>query len=333
MTDYLEKKNENAIQPAGNKLVTSASDDVFIGAGWSQNERDSSELWKWMSHPVSYIYVNNQQKNIQNITLELTNAYPRSGDDPISFCMYLNKEYCCDAEMSGAGTRKVELDKIPTSNLIEIEIYVNKLWRPSDCGLADGDHRLLGLALTNIAVFRVRKDGVVSEGCKDVTVISDDVFIGAGWLGNERDFPELWKWSFSPRARLYVNNQYKNLQGVALELMNSHPRSAVDPVSCSVIVNKKYSYNIVMKDMGMQRIEIDKTPEADLIEMEIVVNKLWRPCDYGDSCDSRSLGVAVRNIEVSRKSGNISPVSENERALEYFNAILKYSFKSRIMMR
>jgi ubiquinone/menaquinone biosynthesis C-methylase UbiE len=213
--------------------------------------------------------------------------------------------------MANLGIKIITMDEMPESDILEIEICVDKRWRPSDVGLADGDHRLLGLALTNITVFRMRENDVVSEGCKDATVISDDVFIGAGWLGNERDFPELWKWSRSSRAYLYVNNQYRNLRGVALELVNSHPGSAVDPVSCSVIVNKRYSYNIAMKDMGIQRMEIDKIPEADLIEMEIVVDKLWRPCDYENSGDERLLGVAVKNIEVSRKS--MPPISENEK--------------------
>ncbi|MDR0558052.1 MAG: hypothetical protein LBG43_09380 [Treponema sp.] len=333
MNDIAGKKNEDAIQMENNKLVTSVSDDVFIGSGWSQNERDSSELWKWMSHPVSYIYVNNQWRNVRNITLELSNSYPRSGNDPISFCVFLNKEYIFDAEMHDTGAQRIELGKIPASNLIEIEVYVDKLWRPSDCGGADGDHRLLGLALTNITVSRTREGGVISEGCKDMTVISDDVFIGAGWLGNERNFPDLWKWSCSPTSCIYVNNQYKDLQSVALGLINSYPGSAADPVSCSVAVNKRISYNLEIKDTGMQRIEIDKIPDAELIEIELLVNKLWRPCDYENSGDSRLLGLAVRNIEVSRKSRNISPVSENERALKYFNAILKYSLKSRIMLR
>ncbi|MDR2446420.1 MAG: hypothetical protein LBD58_03875 [Treponema sp.] len=333
MSNNGEKKNENAIHPANNKLMTPVSDDVFIGSGWAQNERVSSEeLWKWSAYPVSYIYVNNQQRNVQTITLELTNAYPRSGDDPVSFCVFLNKEYIFDAEMHDTGAQKIELGEIPASNLIEIELYVDKLWRPSDCGVAEGDHRLLGLALTNISVLRTRKDGVISEGCKDLTVISDDVFIGAGWWGNERNFPEIWKWSCSPRSCLYVNNQNHDIQGVALELINSYPRSANDPVSCSVAVNKRRSYNLEIKDMGMQRIEIDKIPDVDLIEMELLVNKLWRPCDYENSGDSRLLGMAVKNIEVFRKSRNISPVSENERALKYFNAILKYSLKSRIML-
>jgi O-antigen chain-terminating methyltransferase len=297
------------IIPTNKKLITPVSDDVFFGSGWLPNERGSSDVWKWMSHMVSYIYVNNQQRNIQNITLELSNSYPRSGNDPISFCVFLNKKYCYDVEIVNLGIKIIKIDEMPDADVIEIKLYVDKLWRPSDCGIADGDHRLLGLALTNITAFR-KKNDVVSEGCEDVTVISDDVFFGAGWLGNERDFPELWKWNCSPKSCIYVNNQYKNLQGVVLELANTCPGSATDPVSCSVVVNKKHFCNIEIKNTGMQRIEIDKMPDADLIEIELLVNKLWRPCDYENCGDSRLLGLAVKNLEVSR--GSAHPVSENE---------------------
>lgn len=110
-------------------------------------------------------------------------------------------------------------------------------------------------------------------------------------------------WMSDLSSKVFYKISVSSAMQLNIRFCNSCPQLPTErcekPMTLSLIIEgKEVLHNFILSQNGTLQILLDERhQQSEVIELDFVVNQLWRPCDYDGGNDNRNLGVAICSIE------------------------------------
>lgn len=130
--------------------------DYAVEAGeWYAQEKINGEVFRWMRGRKATLYVNVREKNPGKVVLHYLNGYvPSDGAEGICLSLLLDGKYNIDIQCE-PGENLIEIplrSGMVFRGLVEIELGVNFIWKPTDINPDSADTRELGVGIFSIGL-------------------------------------------------------------------------------------------------------------------------------------------------------------------------------------
>ncbi len=240
----------------------------------------------------------------------LTISAESSCPEKISCKVFVNRFLAGTLVFEKPGIRSVVLH-LPGSitGIAEITLETDRVWRP--CDVSDTtDERTLGIALVRLSLgpdpaillgsgysgdlggdadnaSGDSEDNLYAEYAADFSELSSEKHLSDlhQWHGLEAEH----RWMAGDRADLVLYTRTPaNLLRIKAE------SSCPEPISCKVYVNRFFVGSVDFTEPGGRDVSF-KLPGSVTGPAEITLetDRVWRPCDFSDIADERTLGIAV----------------------------------------
>ncbi len=253
---------------------------------------------RWMSEQSADLVLRSDEPaSLLAITAE------SSCPERISCKVFVNRFLAGALVFERPGIRNTVLH-LPGSitGIAEITLETDRVWRL--CDVSDTtDERKLGIALVRLSLRpdpaillasghsdntdRDADDTVYSEYAADFSELSSERHLSDlhQWHGLEAEH----RWMAGDRADLVLYTRTPaNLLRIKAE------SSCPEPISCRVYINRFFVGSVDFAAPGGREVSF-KLPGSVTGPAEITLetDRVWRPCDFSDIADERTLGIAV----------------------------------------
>lgn len=253
---------------------------------------------RWMSEQsVDLVLRSDEPASLLAITAE------SSCPERISCKVFVNRFLAGTLVFEKPGIRNTVLH-LPGSmtGIAEITLETDRVWRP--CDVSDTtDERKLGIALIRLSLGpdpaillasglsdnsgRDAGDIIYTEYAADFSERSSEKHLSDlhQWHGLEAEH----RWMAGDRADLVLYTRTPaNLLRIKAE------SSCPEPISCKVYINRFFVGSVDFANPGGREVSF-KLPGSvtGAAEITLETDRVWRPCDFSDIADERTLGIAV----------------------------------------
>lgn len=184
----------------------------------------------------------------------------------------------------------------------EITLETDRVWRP--CDVSDTtDERRLGIALVRLSL---RPDPAIllgagrtgDTGSDSADTIYEEYAADFSERSSEKHLPDLHQWhGFEAEHRWMAGDRadlvlYTRTPANLLRIKAES--SCPEPIICRVYINRFFVGSVDFAEPGGRDVSF-KLPGSITgpAEVTLETDRVWRPCDYADISDGRTLGIAV----------------------------------------
>lgn len=125
-----------------------------------------------------------------------------------------------------------------------------------------------------------------------------------GWHGKEKyDWGEQY-WMKQVNAQLLLKIVQDDPKKINITYYNGiNEKLSKEPMVLSLKLNKKITvHNLILKDQDTIVLLLDGIyKKNDVLELDFLINQVWRPCDIFGTEDRRTLGIAIAPVEINYK--------------------------------
>lgn len=140
---------------------------------------------------------------------------------------------------------------------------------------------------------------LLKEELSSKSTLQDYAITADEWYGPEKLENRTFRWMRGTCADIYVRCEGDGKGLLRIEYLNGKPEKAgEEPVTATVFANGINAGSFVCVP-GKGCMETELSIEDDLlVQVRIQLNKTWRPNDYAETSDKRSLGLAIFKVEI-----------------------------------
>ena len=298
---YLKGNTYEGVASEADLTMRSSEKCLLKLSQWHEYE----PMHRWMSEQsVDLVLRTEEPASLLRLTAE------SSCPEKISLKVFVNRFLAGTIVFEKPGIRNAVLH-LPGSitGIAEITLETDRVWRP--CDVSDtADERTLGIALVRISLGpdpaillaggpsgsaggnagetdESAGDILYSEYAADFSERSSEKHLSDlyQWHGLEAEH----RWMAGDRADLVLYSRTPaNLLRIKAE------SSCPEPISCKVYINRFFVGTVDFETPGGRDVSF-KLPGSVTGPAEITLetDRVWRPCDYSDIADERTLGIAV----------------------------------------
>lgn len=213
--------------------------------------------------------------------------------------IYINGEYISTHNITENGNIEVFVDKqLVNRNVLNIDFKLDEAYKPKDYGM-NTDNRELGIRIdsmiieeifapknyvlgTNLTLDELKHKGYAISGFYDDAWTMKDVTI---------QIPIKDTAAENLRLILDVNGFGENVDINKNQIMSCY-------------VNDVYVGEYLLNETDIIEVGFTRTKDDDgIINIDLILDNVYRPVDYGMNSDSRELGAQIKNLTITENSG------------------------------
>lgn len=122
----------------------------------------------------------------------------------------------------------------------------------------------------------------------------------SGWHANEEDDGGAHRWMNNRHAQLLFKIGKEGSKKLNITYGNSiDEKLTKEPMTLSLKLNNKVAvHNLILKNHDTIELLLDGIyKKNDVLELDFLINQVWRPCDILRTTDNRTLGISIVSVE------------------------------------